>query len=172
MNKLFIVAFLLLGGLNIWMIMRISKMEQELSALSEAIEAKAESAHSKTTSGFGSPSGLEVPKGEVPVGSLQFEKLSHDFGRINEGDKVKTTFVFRNTGEVPVVISSATGSCGCTVPRYPEGPIAAGEQAAIEVEFNSSGRQGEVSKTVSVTANTRPEVSILTIKATVVPQDR
>lgn len=161
---------LLLGGVNIYTLSKMQRLEQQLEELKQA--RPAESTTVKSENGFGAPAGLEVPKGDVPTGSLQFEKTTHDFGRINEGDKVKTTFIFRNTGEVPVVISNAAGSCGCTVPRYPEGPIAAGESGAIEVEFNSSGRQGEVSKTVSVTANTRPEISTLTIKATVVPQDR
>ena len=51
--------------------------------------------------------------------SIEFEKTNHDFGQINDGDIVETTFSFKNTGKSDLVISNASGSCGCTVPDYP-----------------------------------------------------
>src|SRR5688500_16250965 len=68
-------------------------------------------------------SGTSEP-GSLPVFTI--EKETHDFGRITQGDKVSYSFKFKNTGGSDLVISSAQGSCGCTVPNYPRNPIAPG----------------------------------------------
>ena len=56
--------------------------------------------------------------GKYPV--MTFGKKEHNFGVINEGDKVETYFTFTNTGDADLIISNASGSCGCTVPDYPK----------------------------------------------------
>jgi hypothetical protein len=90
-----------------------------------------------------------------------------DFGTITEGDVVDHVFSFVNEGDAPLIISSATASCGCTVPVWPKAPIAPGEQAEIKVQFNSRSKPGVQNKTVTVTANTYPKVTRLKIKANV-----
>lgn len=103
---------------------------------------------------------------------IVFEKTKHDFGRINEGEKVNTVFKFKNTGKVPLVIAKAQGSCGCTVPSWPQNLIKPGESGEIHVTFDSHGKVGQNEKTVTVTANTFPASTILTIQSTVIPQDK
>lgn len=110
-----------------------------------------------------------VPAG--PLTALEFEESTFDFGEIMEGDKVKHQYKFTNTGEEPLIISNAKGSCGCTVPEWPRNPIAPGETAVIDVEFDSKGK-GKVggnpqSKRVTITANTDPANTYLTIKGIV-----
>ena len=107
-----------------------------------------------------------------PVTVMKFEKMVYDFGRINEGDIVKTQFRFTNAGKVVLLISHARASCGCTVPTTPKDPIKPGESNVINVEFNSIGKKGETTKTVTLQANTRPMETVLTIKATVIPRDK
>ncbi|MES2619481.1 MAG: DUF1573 domain-containing protein, partial [Bacteroidota bacterium] len=104
--------------------------------------------------------------------TLSFDRTLHNFGKIKEGEKVKTVFRFKNTGNKPLIISNATGSCGCTVPKWPQKPVQPGASDEIAVEFNSDGKQGENDKTVTVTANTEPAVNLLTIRATVNPKDK
>jgi hypothetical protein len=104
--------------------------------------------------------------------SIKFDKALHDFGKINEGELVRTTFRFTNTGKNPLIISNAVGSCGCTVPKWPQHPVPPGGMDEIAVEFNSAGKRGENDKTVTVTANTTPANNTLTIRATVVPNDK
>src|SRR2546421_406895 len=58
--------------------------------------------------------------------SMKFDRTTHDFGRINEGEMVRAIFKFTNTGKNPLIINRAQGSCGCTVPRWPEHPIKVG----------------------------------------------
>ena len=55
---------------------------------------------------------------DFPV--IEFDKNNHDFGEISEGDIAETEFVFTNVGESDLIISDASGSCGCTVPDYPK----------------------------------------------------
>ncbi|MEY2971531.1 MAG: hypothetical protein RL738_372 [Bacteroidota bacterium] len=112
---------------------------------------------------------LEAVQGtELP--QLTFANESHDFGSINEGDVVETEFRFTNTGKGPLIISSAQGSCGCTVPEYPNAPVAPGEEGVIKVSFNSAGKPNQQSKTVTLTTNAVPSTKVLTITANVTPK--
>ena len=76
-------------------------------------------------------------------------------------------FKFTNVGKSNLLISDAKGSCGCTVPLWPKNPIAPGEEAEIEVVFNSNGKSGHVKNTVTLVANTVPNIMILAIEGDV-----
>jgi hypothetical protein len=104
---------------------------------------------------------------QVPV--MVFEKSEHDFGIIEQGTPQETIFVFTNTGNAPLVITNATSSCGCTVPNPPKEPIAPGEKGELVVKFNGSG-QNQVTKTITVVANTTKGSELLRIKAFVNPK--
>lgn len=101
---------------------------------------------------------------------MNFEESSHDFGKIDEGDRVKHTFQFTNTGDAPLKISKARGSCGCTVPKWPKGDIAPGETGDILVIFNSRGRKNKQMKSVRLTTNTKKGTEMLRISADVKPK--
>lgn len=94
-----------------------------------------------------------------------FETDNHEFGVIEQGEKVSYAFKFQNTGNAPLVISSASASCGCTVPEYTKTPVAPGEEGFINVTFDSAGKSGMTSKTVTIIANTIPNTKVLTISA-------
>ncbi len=104
---------------------------------------------------------------QIPV--MEFEKSEHDFGIIEQGTPQETIFVFTNTGNAPLVITNATSSCGCTVPNPPKEPIAPGEKGELVVKFNGSG-QNQVTKTITVVANTTKGSELLRIKAFVNPK--
>ncbi len=110
-------------------------------------------------------SGNAVP-GASPA--FQFNEEMHDFGKITEGEIVSYAFKFKNTGNANLIISSANGSCGCTVPEWPKSPISPGQEGVINVSFNSEGRSGEQHKTVTLTANTIPNTKVLSITGMVV----
>lgn len=84
---------------------------------------------------------------------MKFDKEVYEFGTVKAGTKVQHDFVFTNSGNEPLIISNAQGSCGCTVPDYPKQPIKKGEKAAIKVSFDSTGRTGVQEKTVTITSN-------------------
>ncbi|MGB5665610.1 MAG: DUF1573 domain-containing protein [Maribacter sp.] len=104
---------------------------------------------------------------QVPV--MEFEKSEHDFGTIEQGTPQETVFTFTNTGNAPLIITNATSSCGCTVPNPPKDAIAPGEKGELLVKFNGSG-QNQVTKTITVTANTEKGSALLKIKAFVNPK--
>ena len=107
----------------------------------------------------------EVTNGKLP--KFEFEKTEFDFGTITEGQKVEQTFKFKNVGDADLAIVDAKGSCGCTVPTYPKEPIAPGKSGEIHVVFDSEGKSGEQTKTVTLTANTSPTATVLTLKGVV-----
>lgn len=101
--------------------------------------------------------------------SIKFATMSHDFGTIMQDTENPTVFEFTNTGDQPLIIENAKGSCGCTVPNYPKEPIPPGGTGTIDVVYKPGKQEGEQSKTVTVTANTSPsKQTILNIRANVV----
>ena len=69
------------------------------------------------------------------------------------------------------VILRAQASCGCTVPSYPEYPIAPGDTAEMKVEYRTRHRPGEFSKYIFVYSNTKPDRTTLQIKGVVIPDN-
>jgi hypothetical protein len=122
-----------------------------------------------TASESTNPETPPVPTG--PTTKMEFDNLVHDFGTVKDGEKVVHIYKFKNTGKEPLIISDAKGSCGCTVPQWPREPIAPGKSGDIKVEFNSAGKGDAAgkpeSKRVTITANTDPVQTYLTIKGIV-----
>jgi len=108
-----------------------------------------------------------VPVDTANLPKFSFNESEFDFGQIKEGEVVKHTFNFTNTGKSNLIITDARGSCGCTIPSYPKEPIAPGASGTIDVQFNSKNKTGANQKFVSIVANTYPEVTSISIKATV-----
>lgn len=102
---------------------------------------------------------------------VQLNKMEHDFGTITAGDKVETEFIVKNIGEADLIIIDAVGSCGCTVPDKPKEPIKPGSSAPIKVSFDSTGKSGQQSKTVTLTTNTELGKENFTIKANILPKE-
>ena len=100
---------------------------------------------------------------------IEFEKEVHDYGNVKYGANGTCTFEFKNTGNAPLIISKATGSCGCTVPSWPKEPIAPGAKGTITVKYDTK-RPGPISKSVTITSNASNEPSkVIRIKGTVGP---
>ncbi len=107
----------------------------------------------------------QAPAG--PTTEMDFDHTDYEFGTVKEGEKVSHTYSFKNTGKEPLIISSAKGSCGCTVPKWPSEPIAPGGVGQIDVVFDSKGKPGKQAKRVTVNANTVPAQTFLNISGTV-----
>lgn len=116
-------------------------------------------------------SASEVDPEHMPV--ITFDNEVFDFGEIVQGEKVNHSFTFKNTGNNDLLISSAQGSCGCTVPTWPKNPIKPGETGKIDVEFDSNGKQGKQNKTVTLVANTIPNTTVIALKGEVLlPEEK
>jgi hypothetical protein len=103
--------------------------------------------------------------------TMSFDKVDHDFGSIKEDTDNKVLFKVNNTGKYPLIISRVSASCGCTSPKKPTEPIAPGKSDVIEVIFHpTNSTQKEQTKTITVEANTDPQITILSIHASVLPK--
>ncbi len=98
---------------------------------------------------------------------LTLEKKSHDFGTIEEGVQATITFTFKNTGNAPLVLNSVKASCGCTTPKWTKEPIGPGEEGVITAIYNSKGRPGNFTKTITVKHNGEGGTEFLTIRGVV-----
>lgn len=99
---------------------------------------------------------------------IKFEKETVDYGTIDQYADGVREFVFTNTGNEPLVISNARGSCGCTVPTWPKEPIAPGETGRIKVKYDTK-RVGKFTKSVTLQSNaTNSPTKVVRIKGDVV----
>ena len=97
---------------------------------------------------------------------MTFEKTEIDYGTIVQGADPLRKFKFKNTGTEPLVIKTARGSCGCTVPNYKKEPVMPGETAEVEVRYDTQ-RPGPFTKTVTIETNEGDQPRVLTIRGTV-----
>ena len=100
--------------------------------------------------------------------TIKFEEELFEFGEITQGEKVEHTFMFTNTGDADLIVTSAKGSCGCTVPEWPKKPIKPGEKGEINVVFNSEGKKGRQHKKVTIVANTQPSTNVIAISGEII----
>lgn len=99
---------------------------------------------------------------------IEFNETEHDFGDIEKGKKVETTFTYKNTGNAPLVVTDIKSSCGCTVPQdWSRDPLAPGDSGKFTVTYNGAG-PNKISKTITVTANTEKGMEVVKISAFVI----
>lgn len=101
------------------------------------------------------------------VAKMEFEETVYDFGTVKKGKKVTHTYEFKNTGKVPLVITDARSTCGCTVPTYPKEPIEPGKGGRIKVVFDTTNYTDRQGKPITITANTYPNKTELMIKGNI-----
>jgi len=106
---------------------------------------------------------------ELGMTKIEFLEPEYTFPEFKEGDTVRHEFIFKNTGDQPLYVRDAKASCGCTTPEWTRDTIAPGGEGKITAQYNSKGRPGDFTKTITVLANTDPEATVVTIKGHVIP---
>ena len=108
------------------------------------------------------PRATSAPKSTPKTfANIRFDKTVHEFGEIDEGDKITHKFKFKNTGNGPLTIQNVDVSCGCTMPTYPIIPIGPGETGEIGVVYNSKGKFGTQKPSITIKTNaTQPIVKL------------
>lgn len=96
-----------------------------------------------------------LPKQKVVTDGplISFAETKFDFGTIKEGEVVKHTFSFKNTGNQTLIISEVKVTCGCTTPDWTRTPVAPGQTGYITAQFNSTGKPGQNHKVITVVSN-------------------
>jgi hypothetical protein len=100
------------------------------------------------------------------VAKIEFKTETVDYGDIDKGSDGVRVFEFTNTGNAPLIISKVSSSCGCTIPKKPEGPIQPGERGEIQVKYDTN-RPGPIRKAITVLSNADTPTKILKIKGNV-----
>ena len=98
---------------------------------------------------------------------MQFEQETINYGKINKNSNGRKSFKFKNIGNAPLIIHKVKGSCGCVVLDYPKKPILPNETSEINIVYNVL-KKGRISRTVTVTSNTKEKITVLKIKGRVV----
>ena len=111
----------------------------------------------------------KVDKDKLPV--IKFTAGTYDFGKIIQGEKVSHKFSFTNEGKSSLIITSAKASCGCTIAEPTKEPIAPGGTGTIDVVFDSNGKSGMITKSISVLTNCEPNTVFITITGNVIVPD-
>ncbi len=102
---------------------------------------------------------------------IEFKSDTVDYGEIAKGSDGVRVFEFTNTGNAPLIINDVKSSCGCTVPKKPDGPIAPGASSTIQVKYDTN-RVGPIRKTVTVYSNADEAIKALKIKGEVMAGDK
>lgn len=105
------------------------------------------------------------------VAKIEFKTEVIDYGTIEKGSNGVRVFEFTNTGNAPLIISKVKSTCGCTVPKKPEGPIMPGETGKIEVKYDTN-RVNPIRKTITVTSNADTPTVALKIKGLVIDPNK
>ena len=105
----------------------------------------------------------------APAALFNWRNATYDFGRIVQGKPVTAEFVFTNKGELPLIISHAKGSCGCTGVDYPKAPVMPGQSETIKATFNAASL-GAFNKSVTVESNAESGTQMLYFKGEVVKE--
>jgi len=92
---------------------------------------------------------------ELQPDALQFDTEMHDFGHLQAGEKLSFGFVFKNTGDGPILIKNVETDCGCIVAKIQQKQVNQGESGVVEVTFDSAGLFGRQLKTVEILWNSK-----------------
>jgi len=114
---------------------------------------------------FGQGAATTTTKTDVAVAVV--DNQNFDFGKIKQGVPATHRFLFTNKGKVPMVITNAQASCGCTTPNWTKEPIPPGGQGFVDATYNAAA-PGAFDKSVTVTANVESGAIYLKIKGEVV----
>ena len=101
--------------------------------------------------------------------TIYFTETQHDFGKVNEGDKVNYTFNFANKGSSVLTIKDIRTSCGCTAVLLSQDNISPGQEGTLKVELDTKNRSGKMSRTITISSNDpKDPTKVLTIYADIV----
>jgi len=98
---------------------------------------------------------------------IEFKTDTIDYGTIEKGSNGVREFEFTNTGNEPLIVSKVSSSCGCTIPKKPDGPVMPGKTGVIEVKYDTN-RVNPIRKTITVISNAETPTVALKIKGLVV----
>ncbi len=105
---------------------------------------------------------------ETAGAKIYFPQTTYNFGKVKQGSVVDHTFKFRNNGKETLVVKDIQTSCGCTAALISNKEVKPGEDGTIRVELDTTGKDGKISRTVTISSNdVKDPKQIITIFADV-----
>ena len=98
---------------------------------------------------------------------IKVKNPKYNFGFVKQGKIVKIEYFFENTGKVPLIISTITVTCGCTIADFPHYPIKQGASGTILLTFNTKEKYDRQDRTVDVISNASNSPTKLRFKGVV-----
>jgi len=129
------------------------------------------SGHDHSSHSHDTPAPAPAVNNNPNAPKITFKQEKHNFGEIPEGPAVTTEFKFTNNGKEPLILSNVRASCGCTTPSWPKEPILPGKEGTIVVTYNTQGRPGNFTKTITITSNADEPNKIITINGEVIKEE-
>lgn len=143
---------------------QLVELKKEKEAAIQEQEKEEKVAPEKKVVSTPKPKPAPRPKG---MPTMVFDDTVFDYGKIMQGDVVKHSFSFRNTGNAELVITDVKASCGCTQPTFPFLPIMPGEKGVIGAKFDSKGKLGRQKPVITITTNAKPAIHKIYLEGTV-----
>ncbi|MCX6199117.1 MAG: DUF1573 domain-containing protein [Bacteroidetes bacterium] len=144
----------------------------ETKEVKKAVVAPVDHSHDGHNHGGTVAPNPEEKKAETPpnpnAATIILKEENYLFGEVPEGPQVTHEFKFSNTGKEPLILSNVHASCGCTTPSWPKEPILPGKESTILVTYNTQGRPGPFTKSITITSNANEPNKVIYIKGEVV----
>lgn len=104
---------------------------------------------------LGAALNAQVPTGQSMTGSskIAITSPSFNFGTVSEGTVVEHEFKFKNVGQGNLIIQRVVPSCGCTAVASSTEPVIPGGESSIKASLDTSGMDGERSKSIQIYTN-------------------
>ncbi|TAF32184.1 MAG: DUF1573 domain-containing protein [Cytophagales bacterium] len=112
-----------------------------------------------------------VPVPAEDASEISFNEVSYDFGSVREGRVVEKVFVYKNTGNLPLILTGVRTTCGCTATEWSQTPLEPGKSAQIKVKFDTMGKVGKQNKSITIISNAKTPAMRLALMGMVLPAE-
>lgn len=92
------------------------------------------------------PAAAQQPK-------ISLSAAKWDFGTVWHGELPRYTLILTNEGGAELRITRVMASCGCTAAEPEKYALAPGEQTDVAITYNTQGKQGKQSSSVTIYSN-------------------
>ncbi|MDQ4141177.1 MAG: DUF1573 domain-containing protein [Bacteroidota bacterium] len=99
---------------------------------------------------------------------LTINKKSHDFGKLEIGQKANVSFTIKNTGKQPLIIQGLKSPCNCINYRISAKEIAPGKEEILELTYTQRLLGEQIEKINFISNDIVSPENALTLKAKVV----
>lgn len=102
---------------------------------------------------------------------FSLKEPTYKFPKTNEGVVLEHTYIFTNTGTVPLIINEYSVACTCTKVEFSKEPVAPGKTGMIKIIFDTGGKYYLQDREILLSVNTKKKIQKLRFKVFVIPKE-